>query len=137
MKNFILLITVFCVLIACKKKQHDIKQGNLIEKPMAPMSNDTINKKELSKLTLKEATNKYGGPVKENTYFLNEAILGEFRINLKNFYNEEQFKQPIPINESTWNDNSKKDTLITVWYEKIEGEWKPFDILEYNQYAEF
>ncbi|WP_026449518.1 hypothetical protein [Aequorivita capsosiphonis] len=139
--NYLLILFVAASLLSsCKDGEFnkiDKTEGILIDASNQNIMIDTINKEKLLKLSLEKAKNEYGIPLSEKTYLLNEAVLDEFRINLKNFYTDEQFKKPIPINEVTWLNNLKKDILVTVWYEKRDNVWKPFDILEYNKNAEF
>jgi hypothetical protein len=130
------VITVLILIYSCNSKvdtQNKVKAK--LQNYQAAMSQDTINIKDLRTLTLNQSIKKFGTPIQEDSFVLNES-LSEFRIELYNiFTREEASSESIRIKESTWEKDSKHH--ITVWYKRKNNDWVPVHVLQWAKETEF
>lgn len=103
-------------------------------------SSDSINKQEipldikiLKSITYPEAIKKYGPPKSQEEFILDNS-LPEFRIELYNFFSDDEIRDSIGIKEATWRMNSTEN--ITVWY-KIKPKLNPVHALVWDIQADF
>jgi len=133
MKSIVVIITVFS-LLSCQsnnKNSESVVENFNIEKNMETQKDFS----EIEKLSLKEAIQKYGKPLTQESFILEDIAVTEFRIKLYNLFTKEQLKESIPLKEITW--KAKQDSLITVWYKEDTSNWKPIDVFQYSKDEEF
>ncbi|MBI9058554.1 MAG: hypothetical protein JEZ01_12390 [Labilibaculum sp.] len=122
-----MLNSILCLLLICSC---NFKASNKEKKNTVITNNDTIqmNKEKKSfgkalKLTLQEAMQSYGTPIKQEHFTLKEVALVGIREELCNIYTEKQQKENRFLEELTWTNDSLSN--ITIWYEKDTSQYKP------------
>jgi hypothetical protein len=90
--------------------------------------------------SFKEAEQLLGTPKSVEEFYFGEAILGEFRITLLNFFNQKDStdRQKL-IKEATWQYGKEMGQIkyLTVWFVKEGQQWKFLELTEYLEGDEF
>lgn len=131
-KNICLLLVL--IFSCCKLTSKDEKTISLNKLEVEFKATICQKSKDLP---LKEAILKYGKPIKNNEFVVDDISLNEFRINLYNVFSKEDIlKKEIVLKEVTWKCNN--DSLVTVWYkEKLNNNWLSVYKMKYGNSDEF
>jgi hypothetical protein len=95
---------------------------------------------ELEGKRFNETQQLLGKPLTDDEYLFGNAILGEFRITLLNYFDiKDSTDQKKLIKEVTWRYGKEEGRakFITVWYVKEHQQWKFLNLNEYFEGAEF
>jgi len=140
---------ISCLLIAlplwalsasCDEAQHETRIGNAsAEQTQNTQSSstmkDSITPENLKKLSLADAIKKYGTPEDQDSFVI-DAHLPEFRIELYNYYKEQDYKgKNVKMKEATWPLNENKN--VTAWYPDKGADTVPVHVLVWEKDAEF
>jgi hypothetical protein len=121
-----------------KAKPHVAFIGSNTLQPIAII--DSIAISRAMELSPEDAINLYGktisGYLGKDEEFVLDRGLTEFRIELFNYYTEEQIdSKSIIIKELTWAIDSINN--LTIWYEKIDSMYYPKDFYIWDKNLEF
>jgi len=93
-----------------------------------------INVSEVEGLTLEEILKKFK-PIQRDEFYLNVGPMTEFRVELYNFFSEQERLNPILIKELTWRTSELAN--YTIWFVKNDNDWVPIDSCLWGKNREF
>ena len=137
MKN--MFIIVLLLIVSCSNKNEnsalvaveDIKADSIYNCRMQDYH--YIDIQETEGWNLERIKQRYK-PIQEEDFYLNKGPISEFRIELYNFFNEQERELPILIKEVTWRKSESEN--YTVWFKK-EAEWIRVNSFIWDKDAEF
>jgi hypothetical protein len=100
----------------------------------ATMNSQISKIPELQALSMDNVLQKYGKPEKNYSFKMKEPM-HEFRVELLNFYPQDQPEnRDVEIRELWWKDG---DYNITVWFHQIQGQWQVLDTRRWHKDIDF
>jgi|GEM_PF-2015094 len=135
----VVLTMYFC---SCNQQNKNNPQDTIT----TPKITDTVQEKQLPGMdeikgkNFTEVRQLLGKPQWEEEFYFGEAVLGEFRVNLLNFFNhKDSTDRQKMIKEVTWpyGKEEGQNKNITVWFVKEGQQWIFVDQDAYPEGAEF
>lgn len=145
MKKLFLLFLV--IIVSCDNKQadppfisensfiQDSINGKLALEPEKPIINNSIDMMVIGELEFEAAKKKYGEPLRETHFVLNEKPIKGGRRMIISSFTEKELELPITIKETEW--DSKNEYLIMIHY-KVENEkWMPVSAFSFRKTMDY
>ena len=134
LNRFVWVLLLVGLLNSCHQQK---KNAAPVEVP-AKRTFPTIE--ELKGKSFEEAKRLLGRTIVEDEYYFKDAILGEFRVNLLNFFDQtdtsDYYKR---IKEATWfyGLEEGRTKYLTIWYVQEGQRWTYLDLADYLEGVEF
>ncbi|WP_459211628.1 hypothetical protein [Aquimarina rhabdastrellae] len=131
------LLIILMLTIGCKSEtstHQTIDISRIQQDSTLTQQNNTIVFNNLPKLSFRNFITTYKKPHTEEEFFLNTPI-SEFRIELLNYFTQEEQSKSILIKEVTWNYSQNEN--ITAWYQKKNTSWVFIHKLIWDKTSEF
>ena len=138
MKN--IFIIIFFLSISCHNESkksivtttENTKSDLIYKRPMQHYQ--YIDIQETKRWALEKIKQKYR-PVQEEDFYLNKGPISEFRIELYNFFNEQERELPVLIKEITWKKSESEN--YTIWFRAKGTDWIRVHSYVWSKYWEF
>lgn len=145
MKKLFLLFLV--LMVSCDNKQVDltlISKDSFVQdsinrklalEPEKPVDHNSIDMMVISELEFEAAKKKYGKPLRETHFVLNEKPIKGGRRMIISSFTKRELELPLTIKETEW--DSKNEYLIMIHY-KVENEkWIPVSAFSFRKTMDY